>query len=395
MPSRRLKTWLVRLLLIAIGLILSLVILEIYARAAHLGSGGFWEPHSEYGWRNIPGAKGWESCYGECAVYVEINSLGLRDREIAYERPAGKHRILFLGDSMTAGMQVPLEATFTEILESGLRAEGSQDWEIINAGINAFGTDNELIFYRQEGYKYDPELLVLAMYLANDIYNNHRELEVRLSGSGHKPYFTLDEAGGLNLHNYPVEDAETVATQVVSFLNRHFQLPRFIAQTLNVRREIPEVLRPLVELASGKRAADVPEEAKKVVGNEQRVDICSAPYAPQIEEAWAITKAILLELQAQAAENDSELIVLVIPAAPQIIPPNNGEEWYCELPNIELAAFLEAQNIPFLDLLYPFRDHSNAGGEALYYNRDFHLNEAGHRLAGEQLIEFISPGSTD
>jgi hypothetical protein len=99
------RVWLERGGLFLSSIVFMLVLLEIAVRLLHLGSGGFWEPHPLYGWHNIPNAKGWESCYGDCEVYVQINSKGLRDREIAYEKPAETQRILFLGDSMTAAMQ--------------------------------------------------------------------------------------------------------------------------------------------------------------------------------------------------------------------------------------------------------------------------------------------------
>jgi hypothetical protein len=151
------------------SLLLTLALLEIIARVFHLGSGGFWEPYPLYGWRNIPNARGWESCYGECETYVVINSLGLRDIETTYEKPAQTKRILFLGDSITAGLQVPLEKTFPKILEKNLNVAGIGQWQVLNGAVNAFGTDNELLFYRLEGVKFQPEIVVLGVYLANDI----------------------------------------------------------------------------------------------------------------------------------------------------------------------------------------------------------------------------------
>lgn len=374
--------------MIGFSLFMALVVLEISARVLHLGSGGFWEPNAQYGWQNIPGASGWESCYGDCSVFVEINDQGLRDREIPYEKPQDTRRVIFLGDSMTAGMQVEQADTFVKQLESGLQA-ADPNWETINAGVNAFGTDNELLFYQLEVHQYEADVVVLAMYLANDIYNNHRELEVRLSGTGHKPYFTLGGDGELVLHNFPVEKAETPATRFVSFLNRNFQLPRFFAELLNLRRDIPEALRPLVELAAGQRAA-APTPDPEAPPGQRRVTICDAEYAPQIQEAWDVTQAIILELEREVAANGAELVVLIIPASPQLSPPEGERDWYCEQPNLELGAFLQAESIPFLDMLYPFREHALAGGESLYFERDFHMNTAGHTLAGELLIDFFN-----
>jgi lysophospholipase L1-like esterase len=371
------------------SLLFSLVILEMAARALHLGSGGFWKPHPLYGWENIPNARGWESCYGECEVYVEINSHGLRDYDYPYAKPSGVQRILFLGDSLTAAMQVPLEATFVKILEQKMGG----GWEAINAGVNAFGTDNELIFYRQEASKYEPDIVVLGIYLANDVYNNHYELETRLGGSGHKPYFTLDAAGGLVLNNFPVESADTFSTRFVGWLNQHFQLPRFLAQTLNLRKSVPDALKPLVALAAGNRGAEeaAQDDAPGTASDTSpRANICQTEYAPVITEAWDITKAIILALRTEVEASGAELVVLVIPAAPQAVVPQEGRQWYCDQPNIELANFLDAEGIPYLDMLDAFRQHAVEGGAPLYYDFDFHMTAAGHALAGELLGAYFA-----
>ncbi|MGD2159201.1 MAG: SGNH/GDSL hydrolase family protein [Anaerolineales bacterium] len=371
------------------GVLLALFLLELITRIFHLGTGGFWEPDPYLGWRNIPHARGWESCYGECTVYVEINSHGLRDREIDYQKKPDQKRVLLLGDSITAGMQVPLEKTFAKILEQRLnRDEDVLKWEVVNAAVNAYGTDNELIFYRQEGVKYQPDIVILSVYLANDVYNNSRELEVRTGGREDKPYFRLDDQGELVLENYPVQGRDSLGVVVGSFIKRYFQLPRFIAQILNLRREVPPVLQPIVNWFSGKQG----ESTEKTGGQQrkERDDICSVKYTETIQDAWDITKALISQMRDEVEESGANFAVLIVPASPQLVPPSNNTDWYCEQPNIELENFLKREDIAFLDLLYSFRQHILDGGEQLYYQRDFHMNEDGHQLAGELLYEFFT-----
>lgn len=391
-----LKKLAVNLTLAMFSLLFTLALLEIAARVMHLGTGGFWEPYPTYGWRNIPGASGWESCYGECEVYVEINSKGLRDREIAYENPEDRQRILMLGDSMTAAMQVPLEDTFSKQLETHL----GDSWEVINGGVNGFGTDNELIFYREETYQYNPDLVIVNVYLANDIYNNSRTLELRTGGESHKPYFTLSESGELELQNFPAANTDTIGIKIGSFFKKHFQLPRFIAQTMNLRGQVPAWLQPVVSLFGGNRGVAANEEAQdgeaQTASQPVRVPtICDEEYTPEIEEAWDITKAIILQMREEVEANGSQLAFVILPTAAQVIPPKEGAEWYCERPNLELTTFLDEQNIAYLDLLYPFRDHMLAGGETLYFKRDFHMNIAGNHLAGELISQFVEQNLTN
>ena len=388
-----------------LSLLFTLALLEGAARIFKLGTGLFWQPDAELGWVNIPDASGWESCYGECQIRVTINSQGLRDREIPYENESGATRILMLGDSTTAAMQVDLEDTFVKQLESDLN-ENSGNWEVINAGVNAYGTDNELLFYRLEGQKYDPDIVFLDVYLANDVYNNHPTLELRYGGQSAKPYFTVNDKGELELQNFPVQDTATFWTKVGTFLKKHFQLPRFVAQTLALRGEIPPWLAPIVRLFGGGRGATSAEDGggaqaaesggengdgteTAVQTPQRRPDICDPDPLPIIENAWNVTEALVLELDKEVEANGAQLAVLIIPAAPQIVPPQEGETWYCDVPNDRLTAFLDEAGIPYLDMLPAFREEALAGNGPYYFEKDFHMTALGHDLTSDLLYQFV------
>lgn len=390
------------------SLLFTLALLEGAARIFKLGTGLFWQPDAQLGWVNIPNAKGWESCYGECQIRVTINSKGLRDREIPYEKASGTTRILMLGDSTTAAMQVSLEDTFVKQLESDLN-KGAGGWEVINAGVNAYGTDNELLFYQLEGEKYNPDIVFLNMYLANDVYNNQPTLELRFGGQSAKPYFTLNDAGELELQNFPVENTATFGTKVGTFLKKHFQLPRFVAQTLALRGEIPSWLAPIVRLFGGGRGAtssgdnvvqtegDTASQAAEGGDGEgtavqtppRRPDICDPEPLPIIENAWNVTEALILELEKEVEANGAQLVVLIIPAAPQTVPPQADAAWYCDVPNDRLDTFLDEAGIPYLDMLPGFREAALAGGGPYYFEKDFHMTALGHDLTSDLLYQFV------
>ena len=99
-------------------------------------------------------------------VDVKINSKGLRDREIPYERAPSTVRILMLGDSFTEGWGVPFEQTFSKRIER-LYAERGMKAEVINAGVGNYDTIMEVSYFLDEGYKYRPDIVVLN-YTFND-----------------------------------------------------------------------------------------------------------------------------------------------------------------------------------------------------------------------------------
>lgn len=99
-------------------------------------------------------------------VDVKINSNGLRDREIPYQRTPSTRRILMLGDSFTEGWGVPLDETFSKRIERLYAARGTNP-EVINTGVGNYNTINEVETFLKEGYKYQPDIVVLN-FIPND-----------------------------------------------------------------------------------------------------------------------------------------------------------------------------------------------------------------------------------
>jgi hypothetical protein len=101
------------------------------------------------------------------------NSKGLRDsREFSYEKPTGTLRVLALGDSHTQGYEVRQEATYAAVLERYLDRHGMQA-EVLNTGVSGFSTAEELAYLENEGYRYQPNVVVLGFF-ANDFLDNDK-----------------------------------------------------------------------------------------------------------------------------------------------------------------------------------------------------------------------------
>ncbi len=166
--------------------------LTIYVKEpGHEHSGHFYLYDPTLGWRNVPN---WAATTR--GRPLTINSQGLRDREYAYAKPAGTGRILVLGDSFTWGYGVSDADIFTEVLERRL-ASHDRAWQVLNTGVSGWGTDQQFLFFREEGARYQPDVVVLACYLLND----PREVGVSDVYGLSKPVF-LDKE--LTLGNVPV-----------------------------------------------------------------------------------------------------------------------------------------------------------------------------------------------
>src|SRR6185503_1606942 len=112
---------------------------------------------------------------------------------------------VMLGDSFLEGVQVNQQDGLAERLEALLNLDspppGYTAIDVINAGVAAYGTGQETLFYENEVYKYQPDLVVLMFYVGNDVKNNDYLLEIP-GGKRElalKPYFDIDRDGELRL----------------------------------------------------------------------------------------------------------------------------------------------------------------------------------------------------
>lgn len=99
---------------------------------------------------------------------VTINAHGLRDGEIPYAKRDNEKRILVLGDSVTFGWGTSQGEVFSDRMEPLLREQTGAEWQVINAGVNGYNTEQEATFLRIEGMRYAPDY-VLLIYVSNDV----------------------------------------------------------------------------------------------------------------------------------------------------------------------------------------------------------------------------------
>lgn len=101
---------------------------------------------------------------------VSVNSLGLRDDEVSNGDWAPGRRIIVLGDSYAFGYGVGQAQAFPNVLESLLRESGAVV-DVWNAGVPAYGTDQELVLYRDRLQAVPHDVVVLSVY-ENDVFDN-------------------------------------------------------------------------------------------------------------------------------------------------------------------------------------------------------------------------------
>ncbi len=324
----------------------------------------FWQYDPLLGWAKTPDAEGSFVGY-EFRTHVKINSHGLRDDEFPREKPAGEYRILALGDSFTVELEVEKEQAWTEVLEELLGTERAV--QVINAGTRGYGSDQELLFLREQGLKYAPDLVVVAFF-ANDVLNNAQEYQ---SGRKYaKPRFVLQD-GQLQLTNVPPPRAPINFWKALDGLLMRSYVYRF-------GREVLEMNSPGTPPAY--------------------TQVYRAEYTPEWEEAWQVTEAILVEMQKLAADAGARLLVCYLPDQNQISDSKWDEivrhatdtrAYDREKPNRLLGELCARHGIPYLDLTPAFRQHVAAGEPYPYFPVSAHFNVEGNRLTAQLIYDYL------
>lgn len=125
----------------------------------------YWRHDPLLGWAHRPGRAGVYSGPG-FRVRVAINSRGLRDREHPLDRPpGGPPRLVLLGDSFGWGYGVDQDSTLAARLDRGPALEA------LNASVSGYCTTQQLLWYRVEGRRYRPDVLLLLV-CGNDLHDN-------------------------------------------------------------------------------------------------------------------------------------------------------------------------------------------------------------------------------
>ena len=395
MKAKILRRWMGRLLLALGSAVFSLGLCEVIVRRLYPEYGIpvfttklFTEFDPVLGWRKIPGFRG-THVQEEYTVVEQFNSKGLRGPEIPYEKPAGTYRVLVLGDSFTEGYTVEFADLFSEILRGKLADATSARVEMVNAGTGGYSNDQELLFFRTEGRRYQPDL-VLVLYCANDAPMNTKTY-YNTWDRGQKPRFSL-------VNGELVQDHQPRKTW-----DRAEEAGKDLARKEHDYKKSFEFWKPdtwflhrLVRHALARRQGRRPPDGMLADGSGS--DPSAPPSAPgayrgRVEE-WDLTEALLGQIQREAAEVGAKFLVFNIPEKGEVYaatPPAHPVEE-------NLRELCRRRDLPLVPAVEAFRRQAALlakEGRRLYWKKDAHWTPEGHRLAAELIARHLLGNRAD
>lgn len=390
--ATRIRSWLVNLGVALGSLLLTLLALEAAARvvvarrvAQPLTTrGSIVRYHPTLGWSHPPGATAWLH-REEYAVHLQYNSHGLRGPEADYAKPAGRFRTLLLGDSFTDGYTVDEDKSVRAVLERELSASCGRH-QVLNAGTIGYSTDQEYLFFQQEGYRYQPDVVVV-LFCWNDLYFN-------TTGEQGKPYFELVD-GRLALRNSPVpepRDGVWLRTPEARQLSvepwRGSMALRLLAE--RTRSGNPRLHERLAALGL------VPPLTKQKITPDMWPVFTG--FRGEVDEMWRRTSAILAALKADVAARGARLVLFYIPDRTEVNDQvyetvlesweNARKGWRRDKVFKRMQEVCASLGLPLVDPRDAFRVADASGGGA-FFPKDGHWTEAGHATAGHEIARFL------
>jgi len=292
-----------------------------------------------YGWTPRPSFR-----YTLAGSETTINRLGYRGREVAAARTPGRPRVVMLGDSITFGYGVRDGETFSAVMETL-----DPRLEVVNLGVQGYGTDQELLKLEREGLAYAPDVVVLNVCLANDLLDNAAARSI-YDGVYPKPYFRL-EGGRL------VEVASHVALSP----------PRRLALMLSQRSALFNALLDLVRV-------DRARYQREVAGRLE---------AEPAEPAFAVTFALIRRMNELTRARGARFAALLYPSLRDFIRPSRRAQRFLEAP--------ELRGVQVVDLLPRFQAAGLTADTFSRYSLDgnLHLTPEGHRLAARVILDVL------
>jgi hypothetical protein len=378
---RWLQGWRGNLLLVAVSLILSVVAAELVLRVVGRNAPQFYLADPDVGWRPRSGVSGWIA--GETETFVSMNREGYRDLEHSPTKPPNTYRIVLLGDSMTEAVEVPLDDTYWRrlaLLLQGCRTDG-KTVEVINFGVNGYGTAQEYLTLKDRAISYHPDLVLLAFFTGNDFTDN----SLVLGRHEYRPYFTLQN-GRLELARRPGDQPG------FAWRSRWIKLR---AQTIDNLRIVQLVRRTSRELLGAIKYRLAPKSGIEQPGLDNQVFL--PPTAPEWIAAWDVTEA-LIEAIAENAHSAGAVFAMATLSNPlQVLPdPADRERVAASLgvpdltyPDRRLAQFAAAHSLIDVPLVEPMAAYATEHHAALHGADPRvpigHWNALGHRVAADHL----------
>ena len=382
-----------------VGLILAEAALRLFFLIAPTPADAEYRSDPYAGYRYRPGSR----IDYEKGPISYINSFGFRDQEHSLAKPERTFRILGIGDSFVYGLVEKRGDVFVltqrqdhflviagETLERQV-GRNSCKVEPVMLGLPGYSLRNEVGVLRSMGLSLSPDLVLLNLFVGNDITGIALQ-PVVLHG---QMYYTNSPNPWLRFmrrfYTYLLVEKIIIAP-IRQWDPRKIMFWRHQGAAGTDTHESPTASPEEPSGHDGFTPYYLHSESKNLATFLRKPDANTAPLWRQAEEylrefdqrcdsarvPWAL---VLIPADIQV-DRDLRLRVLERLSVP-------AEQYDFDAPQARLRALAASLGVPTLDLLSIFRQEPDEGS-SLYITNDIHWSLAGNHKAGQALGEFLA-----
>lgn len=356
----------------------------------------------------------------------ETNSRGLRGPELGPKQP-GEFRIVVLGDSEIFGLGVRPEQRLTEQLEEILRGRGFASVHVVNVATPGWTTFNEAGYLAANGTWLTPDLVIVAVYLGNDIEENvlatvggYEQIDTGIGiGWSRRARELVGNSVEWFAHNFAVGAAEYAQPHLEPNEHREAEpLPTPVGNIATASNGSAETAQSSPEyqpsspadaartwlrqrsrlylgVADGWFAVRHGHRRPEVLNLDQWLVFTLRDQPPQrwLQLGYPLTERYLQQAQATAAALGARTVAVLIPHDAQVAETKrraelgrfllSEQEVDLERPQRELQTRAQRQGIPVIDLSPAFRTLPDPA--SLTFPHDLHLTPRGHAAVADIL----------
>jgi hypothetical protein len=308
-------------------------------------------------------------------VVIDINSLGLRDREITV-KGRSEIRIVGVGDGLTAATTVSLSNTYLKQIERMAQDEAGADriLRVINGAVDGYNLEQVCGLLMKLGEQLDPDVVLLGLHVGDDIRDYGKRQGLALPGKK--------------------------SLRKKSYL---YHLLQCWYQKIKSRK--PDVAPDPAELKAWRdvltRYEESPEDdalIRYVRGAKREVLLYHRDGIP--ETSRSMTQDVLGEILKCTETRGAKLVLALLPTKRQVLPREwekttelldlEADDYDLDQPQEVLFDIASDLQIPAVDLLPAFRDHPTR--DSLYWQGYRYWTPEAHRLAAEVIYDFLVRG---
>ncbi|NES78713.1 MULTISPECIES: hypothetical protein [Okeania] len=325
------------------------------------------------------------------------NQFGFNDRDYPLQKDQNKFRLLVVSDSFNwAGGK---EGNYTALLEKNFdNYYGKQQVDVINVGYPGTHTGEQLAMLKKYGLQYNPDLVVLGFFVGNDFRDADPERK-RIIVNG--IYIDIDKEDELIIFGYPIIGK----SRLLMFLQQKYQVYQELQRAKQDSAQFSSSLVASLNLASApiierEKSPGILSEKAFLRVEKSRLKFCKIRDLLEGKRDDNINYIFqsISEMQALLESRNIQFVVAIYPDEYQV----NDEllnDIFAEYDDLKresynttcqqeiLRKYLEANSIPYIDMLDRFRREQK--NRPLYLLREPHWNSAGNLLAADILFDYL------